>query len=739
MARLEITAKSEDFTLAFTYAKWNDVWKEADTNVGAANLKSFYRVIGAEVDIAFVPDDTGNGQLVVSGGDAFFFDNVGYDVWLEFGSGCSDMAVTDESKSVEDLFTRHKNVLTGRINFNNDIGRSDFSFRYRKNGQVKSVTFTFEVLSTKLDYHKDWQLVFNDVERKYPMLAADYLRRTYHAFDREPKTDAPTPDLIWWNLFKEEQAPFIKACELVVSCPRRKLHPTVEYRRADQLRRLTPALENEFAEHRTETARLYRVEREDMSHDTVENRFVKYAIRFVTLNYDRLVKKIDKEYGGKLSETEKDEMTAVSAKLKRLCNHPFFRDVGRFTGLRQESSILQRAPGYSMVWRTFGILNASYMLYNGSRRLQTKNIADLYEIWCFLKVEEIVRACCADWEVVENYQMLNDKFVQQLDEGEESSIIFKKDGIELAKLVYNLSVPYKGIGKDEKVFTPTSMDNSASQKPDIVLRLTKDLDGNKHFKMTYLFDAKYRIGSHYNQIDYPPQDALDQMHRYRDAIYFGDSSNPSQPEVLKREVIGGYILFPGAGQMPSKPQQGQKDHRPRFLKSIDNVNIGAFPLRPGNADNIAGLQEFIKAIIDKDPEKEVVETIAQKGTEHYVVSLDMIVRDVPLKGVQKGVETTGVCPGPMELTNNPKKVKWIVLPRPASMPPIFAVKEYVGIEDGSVVLRIPHFADEMKQETQALFSSRQYHVWKVEPVKLNAAEAKVFNQFKTDSKSNGDV
>ena len=136
MARLEITAKSGDFTLAFTCAKWDDVWKEADTNVGVSNLKSFYQVIGAEVDIAFAPNDEGTGLPVASGGNAFFFDNVGYDVWLEFGNGCSDMAVTDESKTVEDLFARHKNVLTGRINFSNDIGRSDFSFRYRKNGQV---------------------------------------------------------------------------------------------------------------------------------------------------------------------------------------------------------------------------------------------------------------------------------------------------------------------------------------------------------------------------------------------------------------------------------------------------------------------------------------------------------------------------------------------------------------------------------------------------------------------------
>ena len=61
MARLEITAKSGDFALAFTCAKWDAVWKEADTNVGASNLKSFYQVVGVETDITFAPNDAGNG------------------------------------------------------------------------------------------------------------------------------------------------------------------------------------------------------------------------------------------------------------------------------------------------------------------------------------------------------------------------------------------------------------------------------------------------------------------------------------------------------------------------------------------------------------------------------------------------------------------------------------------------------------------------------------------------------
>ena len=43
--------------------------------------------------------------------------------------------------------------------------------------------------------------------------------------------------------------------------------------------------------------------------------------------------------------------------------------------------------------------------------------------------------------------------------------------------------------------------------------------------------------------DYPPTDAINQMHRYRDAIYYSKEHEPYR----SKEVIGGYILFPGRG------------------------------------------------------------------------------------------------------------------------------------------------------------------------------------------------
>ena len=56
----------------------------------------------------------------------------------------------------------------------------------------------------------------------------------------------------------------------------------------------------------------------------------------------------------------------------------------------------------------------------------------------------------------------------------------------------------------------------------------------KNIKLTYLFDAKYRIDNQLtNGVDTPPDDAINQMHRYRDAIYYKENCT----NTLKKEVI----------------------------------------------------------------------------------------------------------------------------------------------------------------------------------------------------------
>ena len=300
------------------------------------------------------------------------------------------------------------------------------------------------------------------------------------------------------------------------------------------------------------------------------------------------------------------------------------------------------------MYRTWNLLRRGYSLYDGLYRLQTKDIATLYEIWCFIEVSHIVKEKLrlTDEDVDHRNRMeMNGLFTWELGKGEQSRILFKKDNVELAELVYN---PKSTDNENESVSIKNFIVPTVPQKPDIVLQLTKN-DLEQGMKMTYLFDAKYRISGKDHGVDTPPDDAINQMHRYRDAIYYKDH----QTESLKKEVVGGYILFPGDGA----PDSIQIAH---FYKAIEQVNIGAFPLRPKNVENRNLLVKFIESIIGKDSTEILNDSIPQKGlyyaseepkdTIYMILTIDEEVNkdlDAVLKGKasniimgKKGIEDT---------------------------------------------------------------------------------------------------
>ena len=182
--------------------------------------------------------------------------------------------------------------------------------------------------------------------------------------------------------------------------------------------------------------------------------------------------------------------------------------------------------------------------------------------------------------------------------GEHSRILFRKDGVELAELVYN---PKNADKENDNVGMKDLVVPTVPQKPDIVLQLTKN-DLQQGMKMTYLFDAKYRIDGKDKGVDVPPEYAINQMHRYRYAIYYKDYD----ANALKKEVIGGYILFPGDGE-PNDVAVS------KFYKTIKEVNIGAFPLRPKDVENRKLLENFIDELIHTKSYETIAHVIPQKG------------------------------------------------------------------------------------------------------------------------------
>lgn len=594
-----LTIQHPDFEMIVECSKFDNIWRKAKSNVGEGGLHSTYS--WSEGALSVILSNYIGEEITIENNQqapAIFFDNTDYPIWIEFKDYVKKAQFGSILQNENEKFSFRRHILAGFLNYGNEVGRSEIQLIYQVGNETCNFVFFFEVLSTKLNYHEHWKTIIEDIEQEYRMLSLDYMRKTFHGFS--PDTSGDNPEIIWWSVFANEQRKFIKACKNIINRPRHRLHGKVAHKRADRLTFIPSCIENELTEHRQDNSHLYCVEERVWTNDIQENRFLKFALGIITDKYEALKKRIEAVKNA--SDIMKADMKTTLATLKCLQRNPFFRTVGNYKGMSQESLILQKATGYSQVYRTWTLLRRSYSLNDGIYRLQTKDIATLYEIWCFIEASHIVKEKLhlSNEDIDHKNRMeMNGLFTWDLGKGEHSRILFKKDGIELAELIYN---PKSSEKENSSTGIKDWMTPTVSQKPDIVLQLTKS-DLHDGMKMTYLFDAKYRIdGKDENGVDVPPEDAINQMHRYRDAIYYRDH----QSNALKKEVIGGYILFPGDGEPTDVAVS-------KFRKTIDIVNIGAFPLRPKDEHNRLLLEQFIEELIQNKSYETISNVIPQKG------------------------------------------------------------------------------------------------------------------------------
>ena len=590
----------EDFTLTVESTQFQRMWNKGERILGRKRLKSPYRWSEGVEHVMIVQDDTEREiERDNADEDALFFEQTDYSVWVDFKKKTTKAWFDSPRKDVNDHFSwkESKQLLAGFLNYGNEIGRADMPIGYTVDGVQKRFVFSYDVVSAKLDYHNDWKEILKDIEAEYRMLSLDYLRRTYHSIK---EGQGESYDIIWWNIFSRLQEQFLHTVHDIISRPRHRLKAIATYKRADQIRQFTPQLEQEFAEHRQEESRLYRVAEQQNTFNTPENRFLKHALLTIQKRYSSLATRVLSQEGN-LADTRKKFIAKTRDELNRLSRHPFFRTVGPYEGLKQESLVLQRDVHYSKVYRTFSILQKSFSLNDGLYRMETKDIATLYEIWCFIQVEKVVKELTGTDPEQYSRTEMSGIFTYNLGKGEHSKIIFKKDDVTLVELVYNP----RHSDKDDVKGIGDLVSKTVPQKPDIVLQLTKN-DLQEGMKLTYLFDAKYRLEKDGGN-DVPPDDAINQMHRYRDAIYY---KSRHEDERLKKEIIGGYVLFPG-----------HMDKESHLYKSIgdENVNIGAFPMRPGDKQHEL-LSNFIKDLLYRHAVQIVEQVIPQKGTSLTVKS-----------------------------------------------------------------------------------------------------------------------
>lgn len=550
-----------------------------------------------------------------------FYETATYNVSIYITEIDAAPSVLHKMKEVTELFSvikvsEHKWLMSAPLKFVNEPGIFELTYKYKPCGKPERTdTLSFRVVSPKLDTKDDYNHILAEINAQYNEIIYQYLTLTLQNLQRGGKSNN---DVVWLSIFRSIAGDYEKWVRYIVDKPHLRQTLQVYHDRADRIKRWSPRMEEHYAKVKAEgrlESEYFRHEEIIHTHNTRENRFVKFTLDRIGKRLTSIVETIKikndrAKEADKVADSELAELDSYVNSIRRLANSKLFRNL-RGEPLRSESMVLQKRTGYAQVYKYWLLLQKGIELFEGANAIGVRPIWELYELWCFLKMRQMVADILGlhfdnPEEITENPMPMIKPFE---DNNQEHTVFYNcADGSKVS-----LHYQHTYSRKTGEVHTATT-----ENCPDIVLTIIRP-DG---FELTYLFDAKYRLLDD-NKLskedreeltanggaDTPPADAINQMHRYRDAIYYGSDRQTH----AAKEIIGGYILFPGRGDNESVRQR-------YFYQSIETVNIGAFPLLPDASDPSnegSLLYEFLTKILRAEHVADHLDSaIPQKGLKY---------------------------------------------------------------------------------------------------------------------------
>ena len=323
----------------------------------------------------------------------------------------------------------------------------------------------------------------------------------------------------------------------------------------------------------------FNMKKKRLSLDTPENRFIKFVLTSSVKKISRIINLAggneDLLQNQRLSKSFFENLLVKSNSLAKTGSHRLFQEVGSFTGTIRESLVLQQKPGYAKVYKAWQQLKWFLELLGDDASLSVRNVADIYEVWCFLQVRNILTELGFSEVLNKRTVLVNRGLEVTMKDGMAGAFKFQRaDGI-------TLTLAHEPVFREGTKPIRTWM---TTQKPDIVLK-AKFPDSSE---ITWIFDAKYRIDTESIEgADMVPDDAINQMHRYRDALIYQLKVDPTGFE-RSRPVFGAYVLYPGFYDQSSQLNP--------YQEAIEEIGIGAFSLLP-SSDNSGSywLHKFLES------------------------------------------------------------------------------------------------------------------------------------------------
>lgn len=460
-----------------------------------------------------------------------------------------------------------KAIISTKVNFGSRIGVVLVDVQC----DDERFTFTMDVCPTKIGYDNEYYELIDDLQAISRELAFDWLRSSSLAGSRNG-TDKPS-DIEFLNALDDELKRLKTNLTIINRSPSRTIARIDSIARLDGLGAPTQQLIRAMAQGKG-SGPVYDLngvhvhERipsmtSIIGYDTPANRWLKQQL---DNNRNRIGRILRNNKQSLYAEGTRERLRYLYTELTTMLNQPFLRDVRTGRGYTKPNMEVLGRNGYRETAQIFNDLEKAFTITEGIQLINSRLIAELYEEWCYLKVATLVSEITnGAIDPRQSIDITNGNLRIRFGKNGRSRMIITANENDEYSVAYN---------KEYKTITGV-------QKPDIVIEINTG-----HSNPTILvLDAKYRLTDH---DDYgraiapqPPVDAINALHRYRDAIYIAPQNRSVRP------VVKCVILYP-----PS-PQQDMNNLP--YWESISQVGIGAIPLKPKNDDL---LRQYLSHALD---------------------------------------------------------------------------------------------------------------------------------------------
>lgn len=298
----------------------------------------------------------------VSGGDwsgiyttlPLFFEQQRYELIIEAEEG-HKVAFWHDNLNIRNKVTqtgRRHNILSGVINFGNEIGLSDLVIQVDDANYLRLV---IEVYPSKISYKEDYQAIVEDVTREIYNVIFDILKKTYENYRQGDRISSSPVE--FFAVIQKIYGDFIKAADMILAQPHHVLETTHEVLPVHKVRRIDSNTLHWIEKHpeqarltdsRVSVAKALAVKKQ-VTYDTKENRLTKYILKSIVKklrsfkrNYLHLQRQEDKAVIIKIDEMIKGlDRRSNTSFLKEVSGHetssecllcsPWLLDIETFT------------------------------------------------------------------------------------------------------------------------------------------------------------------------------------------------------------------------------------------------------------------------------------------------------------------------------------------------------------------------------------------------------------------------